>query len=309
MSKTDASKFDNLAIQSLPSGKEYLRWAVQCKDRLPKSSHTCCHIWHQTSQVLSPFGCCHQSINPLSTKQSSRFPGGLIVRRWNGLKKRHAAHMLRICCACCVYFTETFACGSHQYYQWWWSLNVFFVVAHHSPIDTYIIMYSTCKTEGVKLSEAISWSNLVNVERLLGPEVSPASPLDVEEWEPLSPPGKASDQMSHVTAVSLLYILGPSCEMPFVEPEIGSGRLLDYCPSLKQSILERGKWTRRWQGQQEIRGKEPVEDKDDACLKACGGGTYCTVGSEQTEQLRRKMIKFGSCHVSKAWCLSCGCGP
>eukprot|EP00435_Cladocopium_sp_Y103_P040379 s462_g11.t1 len=45
-------------------------------------------------------------------------------------------------------------------------------------------------------------------------EVSPASPmLDVEEWEPLSPPGK---------------------------------------------------------GQQEIRGKEPVEDKDDACLKACG---------------------------------------
>lgn len=46
-------------------------------------------------------------------------------------------------------------------------------------------------------------------------EVSPASPLDVEEWEPLSPPGK---------------------------------------------------------GQQEIRGKEPVEDKD-------------------------------------AWCLSCGCGP
>jgi hypothetical protein len=82
-----------------------------------------------------------------------------------------------------------------------------------------------------------------------------------------------SNQMSHVTAVSLLYIWGPSCEMPFVEPEIGSGRLL-MITVISQTIdsCYGGKWTRRWQGQQEIRGKEPVEDKDDACLKACGGG-------------------------------------
>jgi hypothetical protein len=83
----------------------------------------------------------------------------LIVRRWNGLKKRHAAHIVRICCA----YAAHAVCTSQRHLRVAISITSDggasrnFVVAHHSPIDTCIILYSTCKTEGVKLSEAV-WS-------------------------------------------------------------------------------------------------------------------------------------------------------